>query len=213
MKKVLLTGFGPFGKESINPALLVIQELDNQKLVLNKGKNNPEAKIVSKELSVVFRKTINEFITIVETINPDLILSIGQAGGRMGISLERIGINVADADIADNEKNKPRDELIVRDGSVAYFTTINVRHTFNEIKEAGIPVRISNSAGTYVCNNLIYGALHYLTSSEKFSKIKYGFIHIPYLPKQAAEMKKITPSMPLSLIKKAILITIKTNLD
>lgn len=213
MKKVLLTGFGPFGKESINPALLVIRELDNHKVVLKKGVKNPEVKIVSKELSVVFSKAINEFITTVETTNPDMILSIGQAGGRMGISLERIGINVADANIPDNEKNKPRDKPIVSGGPAAYFTTIDIRNTFNEIREAGIPVRVSNSAGTYVCNNLIYGALHFLTSNEKFSKIKYGFIHIPYLPKQAAEKKKITPSMPLSLINKAILITINANLD
>ncbi len=212
MKKILLTGFGPFGKDSINPALLVVQELDNQKLILNKGRNNSEVKIVSKELPVVFSKTINEFITIVETTNPDLILSIGQAGGRMGISLERIGINVADADIIDNEKNKPRDEPIIRHGPAAYFTTINIRQTFHAIKEAGIPVMISNSAGTFVCNNLIYGALHFFASSKKFTKTKYGFIHIPYLPKQAAEKKKITPSMSLSLIKKAILIAIKANL-
>ena len=212
MKKVLLTGFGPFGKDSLNPALLVIQELDGQKVALKNGGETSEAEIITKELSVVFSKAINEFKTTVENTNPDLILSIGQAGGRMGISLERIGINVADADIADNEKNKPRDEPIVREGPAAYFTTINIRKSFNEIKQAGIPVRISNSAGTYVCNNLIYGALHFLASNETYSKIKYGFIHIPYLPKQAAEKKKITPSMPLPLIKEAILILIKENL-
>ena len=205
MKKVLLTGFDPFGSDKINPSLELIKEFT--------GKEIAGTKIVTSKLPVVFGKAIDEFKKIVKETKPILILSLGQAGKRDAISIEKVGINLSDARIADNEGNKPLDEPIILEGPAAYFTTINVRKTYEKIKEAGIPVQISYSAGTYVCNNLTYGALHFLHTENLAETIKYGFIHIPYLPSQAAEKPMPPPSMSLELIKRAIEIAIVTNLE
>jgi len=213
MKKVLLTGFGPFGKDTVNPALITIQELSGKRLNAKKGKKQIEYEIISKEIPVVYGKAIEEFIASVNEVKPDLIISIGQAGGRPAISLERVGINVDDADIPDNEKQKLRDSPIIKNGPAAYFTTMDIRNTFNKIQKAGIPVIISNSAGTYVCNNLTYGALHFLATTPEYSHIKYLFIHIPFIPSQVAEKKQAHASMSLDLIKEAIKIAIEVNLD
>ncbi|NHJ84147.1 MAG: pyroglutamyl-peptidase I [Asgard group archaeon] len=212
MKMILVTGFGPFGEDSRNPALEVIHQIDGME---NKSTINPqiEYKIFTKELPVVFGKAIEVLIDGIREINPDLIISIGQAGGRMGISLERIGINMADGRIADNEGNKPTDELIISDGPAAYFTTLALRETMEEIKQAGIPVVISDSAGLYVCNNVIYGALHFILTTKEYSHIKYGFIHIPYLPSQVAEKNKLLPSMSLEKIVEAVIIAIEVNIQ
>ena len=208
MRKVLLTGFGPFGNDKVNPALEVIKKLDKQELKIKK-----EAIVISTiELPVVFGKAIEIFRKAVPKVNPELILSIGQAGGRAVIAIERVGININDASIADNEGNKPQDEYIEPSGPAAYFTTINIRKTCEEIKKAKIPALISNSAGTYVCNNIIYGALHFLMKTKKYSTIKYGFIHIPYIPSQIATKEKPIASMSLDNIIEAIKIAIRTNL-
>jgi len=213
LKKVLITGFGPFGEDKINPALEVIRDLEDEKITINKDVNTSfQVEIFTVELPVVFNKTIQEFKQAVETIKPDLILSIGQAGGRMGISIERLGVNINDTTIEDNEGNKPQEEPIIQNGPAAYFTTINIRETYQKLKEEEIPTIISNSAGLYVCNNLIYGALHFLATNKRFSAVKFGFIHIPYLPSQVANKKKILPSMSLDLVKKAIKLVIKVNI-
>ncbi len=213
MKKVLLTGFGPFGLDKVNPALEVIKEMEGEILsIKNQSKDETKAKIVTAELPVVFGKAITKFKKKVEEIKPDLILSIGQAAGRMVLSLERFGVNMNDTVFPDNEDNKPQDELIEKSGPTAYFSTLALRKTLTILKKEGIPALISNSAGTYVCNNIVYGALHFLATTEEYSHIKYGFIHIPYLPSQAAEKDRPFPSLPLEIVKKAIRITIETNL-
>jgi len=213
MKKVLLTGFGPFGLDEINPALEVIKEMEGETITL-KGQSKEElkAEIVTAELPVVFGKAITEFKKKVEEIKPDIILSIGQAAGRMVISLERFGVNMNDTIYPDNEDNKPQDELIEQSGPAAYFTTLALRKTLESLKKEGIPALISNSAGTYVCNNIVYGALHFLATTKEYSKIKYGFIHIPYLPSQVVEKQRPFPSLPLDIVKKAIRIIIEVNL-
>jgi pyroglutamyl-peptidase len=179
-----------------------------------KGQSGEEskAKIVTVELPVVFGKAITEFKKKVEETKPDFILSIGQAGGRSVLALERFGVNMNDTNSPDNEDNKPQDELIEKTGPTAYFTTIALRKTLEVLKKEGIPALISNSAGTYVCNNIVYGALHFLATTKEYSLIKYGFIHIPYLPSQVAEKQKPLPSLPLDIVKKAIRLTIKVNL-
>ncbi|MFW9923057.1 MAG: pyroglutamyl-peptidase I [Candidatus Thorarchaeota archaeon] len=213
MKKILLTGFGPFGDDNINPALEVIKELDKQIIKLSdKSNTNIEYIIETIELPVVFGKAINVFEEAVQQVQPELIISIGQAGGRAGISLEKVGININDARIADNDGNKPEGELIYPHGPAAYFTTIDMEFTLKKLKEAMIPVEISYSASTYVCNNLIYGAMHFLTHSQEYSHVKYGFIHIPYIPLQVISKNKIFPTLPLETIKKAIMVIVETNL-
>ena len=208
----MLTGFGPFGKDSVNPALLVVQELDGQTFTTKKGKKEIEYTIYSKEVPVVFGKAIDECIAAVKDIEPDLILSIGQAGGRPTLSLERVLINLSDAPIPDNEGNKPKDAPIEKKGPAAYFATINLQKSLETIKKADIPAVISNTAGAYVCNNIAYGTLHFLATTPEFAHIKYGFIHIPYMPSQVTTKPTPLPSMTLEQIKKAILITINTNI-
>jgi len=213
MKKVLLTGFGSFGTDKINPALEVIKEMDNEIITIKSQSNKDiKAKIVAAELSVVFGKAISEFKKKVEETKPSIILSIGLAVGSSVLSLERFGVNINDTNQPDNDGNKPQDELIEESGPTAYFTTLDLRKTLEALREEDIPAMISNSAGTYVCNNVVYGALHFLSTSEEFSHIKYGFIHIPYLLTQAAKKQKPFPSLPIELVKKAIEITIKENL-
>ena len=213
MKKVLLTGFGPFGQDKVNPALEVIKEMDGEIISLkNQAGEEIEAEIVTAEMPVVFGKTILEFKNKVEETKPDLILSIGQAAGRSVLSLERFGVNMNDSVFPDNENNKPQDELIDESGPTAYFSTLALRETLEKLKKEGIPAVISNSAGTYVCNNLVYGALHFLATTKEYSHIKYGFMHIPYLPSQAAEKQKPFPSLPLEIVKKAIKFAIGVNL-
>jgi len=203
MKKVLLTGFDPFGKDKINPALELVKKMANEEI--------PGVELTTIRLPVVFGEAITELVTKIKKIRPDLILSLGQAAGRMMVSLERVGLNMNDTDHPDNAGNKPRDEFIAESGPAAYFTTINLRETYQEIKKAGIPVGISNTAGTYVCNNLVYGTLHYLAENN-MQDTKYGFIHIPYLPSQAAEKSKPFASLPLELIEKAVRIAISVNI-
>ncbi|NHK32765.1 MAG: pyroglutamyl-peptidase I [Asgard group archaeon] len=203
MKRVLLTGFEPFGGETINPALEVIKELAKEEMA--------NIELIIMQLPVIFRKAYELLTKKISEVNPDLIISIGQAGGSVGISVEKVGLNFNDSKIPDNEGLKPKDELIISDGPAAYFTTINVRKTTNNLKKAGIPTIISYSAGTYVCNNLIYGALHFLDTTNK--KTKYGFIHVPFLPQQVVTKKKVEPSMSLMTIKEAIKIIITSNLD
>ncbi len=203
MKKVLLTGFEPFGGESINPALEVIKELAKEEI-----KN---LEIITLQLPVVFRKAYEILIKNISEHSPDLILSIGQSGGSSAIAIEKIGINIKNAKLPDNEGNKPYNEQIVEEGPAAYFTTIDVNKSVINLKNAGIPAIISYSAGTYVCNDLIFGVLHYIYTTNNIRK--YGFIHVPYLPKQVATKKQVAPSMSLSIIKEAVSILITTNLE
>ena len=203
MKKILLTGFDPFGEEKINPSYEVISEF--KKLDL------PDIEITIIRLPVVFGEAIDLITSSIEKIKPTLILSLGQAGGSMGVRIERIGININSSSAADNKGNKLEDEFIIENGPAAYFATIAIRKTLLKLQENGIPATISNSAGTYVCNNVMYGTLHYLATTKEFNNTKYGFIHIPFLPKQVAEKKKLFPSMSIEKMLQAIEIIIKEN--
>lgn len=199
MKKVLITGFDPFGGEKINPALEAIKELKNNEF------HGIELKI--KEIPTVFYKSIKVLEEAVEEFKPDVVICVGQAGGRNEITVERVAINVIDARISDNENNKPVDMPIVENGSAAYFATIPVKDIVSNIKEAVIPASVSNTAGTFVCNQLFYGLMHII--STKYTNITGGFIHIPYLPEQAVNYKN-QPSMSLLNMVKALEIAVNT---
>jgi len=202
LKTVILTGFEPFGQDTINPALKVLAALREETI--------PDVKLITLQLPVVFGKAYKLITDAITKEKPHLVLSIGQAGGRSAINVEKVGVNIDDARIADNAGNTPKDEVITKDGPAAYFTTIDVRGTVEKIKQAGIPAIISYSAGTYVCNNVVFGTLHFLVTTNQ--DIKYGFIHVPYLPEQVATKPQEIPSMSLSLIKEAIRIAILANL-
>ena len=198
MKKILITGFEPFGGEKINPALEVIKLLPN----IISGN---EVKVL--EIPTIWKESIDKIETEIKKFKPDFILSIGQAGGRTDISIERVAINIDDFRIKDNAGNQPIDEKIFEDGENAYFSTLPIKAIQKSIMENKIPASISNTAGTFVCNHVFYG-VRYLTE-KRYKNIKSGFIHIPYLPEQVID-KADTGSMSLDIILKGIEIAIQT---
>ena len=191
MKKLLLTAFTPFDGERINPALEAV------KLVKDKIGN---LLIVKLEVPTVFGKSIDTVREAIEREKPDFVLSIGQAGGRAEITPERVAINLNDARIPDNEGNQPIDEPVFPDGENAYFSTLPVKAMVEAIRKEGLPSSLSNSAGTYVCNHLMYGVLYYL---DKRPVIKAGFIHVPYIPEQTKNKKEM-PALELSEIVRGL---------
>jgi pyroglutamyl-peptidase len=199
--KILVTAFEPFGGETINPSYEVLKRLDDR----IKG-----AEIEKLLVPTAFNVSIDKVIEKINEINPDVVLSIGQAGGRADISIERVAINIDDARIPDNLGYQPEDKIIDLEGETAYFSTIPIKRIAQAIKKENIPVSISNSAGTYVCNHLLYGVLNYLSKNRL--NIKAGFIHIPYLPQQVLD-KPNTPWMSLDDMVKAITIAIETIVE
>ena len=177
MKKLLITGFQPFDGESVNPALEVAKSLQ--------GKTINGYEVIAREIPVVRFEALKAVQAAIEELQPNAVITIGQAGGRPDITVERVGINIDDFRIPDNKGNQPIDEPIVAGGPVAYWATLPIKKMVANVKAQGIPASVSNSAGTYVCNHLLYGLLHYLTTQGK-TAIPAGFIHIPYLPEQMA---------------------------
>ncbi len=191
--KILVTAFDPFGGESINPALEAVK--------LMKDKIDG-AEIVKLEIPTVFRKSIDKVAEAIVKENPDVVLSIGQAGGRFEVTPERVAINVDDARIPDNEGNQPIDVPIYEDGAPAYFATLPVKAMVEAIRSAGLPSSLSNSAGTFVCNHIMYGVLYQI---EKMGKnIRAGFIHVPFTPEQVARRPAPAPCMSMVDIAKAL---------
>lgn len=190
--KILVTGFDPFGGEAINPAIESVKSLPD---------NIAGAQIIKLEIPTIVHKSLRKIEEAIEKHNPDMILSIGQAGGRSDLTVERVGINIDDCRIKDNAGNQPIDEVIYEDGPSAYFVNLPIKAMVNNIQKVGIPASISNTAGTFVCNHVTYG-VRYLVD-KKFKGKKSGFIHIPYLPQQVVD-KKNQPSMDLNLIVKGI---------
>lgn len=196
--KILVTAFEPFGKENVNPALVILKLLPDQML----GQS-----ILKLEIPTVRFKSVNAIIEMIRQHQPDIVLSLGQAGGRSDITFERVGINVDDYGIEDNEHNMPVDEKIVENGPDAYFVNLPLRNMMQNVRDAGIPASISNTAGTFVCNHVIYAIRHYC--EKEHPNIKSGFIHIPFLSEQVIN-KPTMPSMPLDTMVKGITIAIET---
>lgn len=190
--KILVSGFDPFGGEKINPAIESVKLLPDE----IKG-----AKIIKLEIPTVVRKSLKRLEEVIEAEKPDVVLSIGQAGGRTDISVERVGINVDDFRIKDNEGNQPIDEKIAEYGPDAYLVTIPIKAMVQKIIENKIPASVSNTAGTFVCNHVCYGMAH--LASTKYPNMRTGFIHIPFLPEQVVD-KRNMPSMPLEMIAKGL---------
>ena len=190
--KILVSGFDPFGGEKINPAIESVKLLPDE----IKG-----AKIIKVEIPTVARKSLKKLEEVIEIEKPDVVLSIGQAGGRTDISVERVGINMDDFRIKDNEGNQPIDEKIAKDGPDAYLVTIPIKAMVQKMIENKIPASVSNTAGTFVCNHVCYGMAH--LASTKYPNMRTGFVHIPCLPEQVVD-KRNMPSMPLELIAKGL---------
>lgn len=195
--KILITGFDPFGGEAINPALEAIKILPDTIL---------DANIIKIEIPTVFKKAITVIEKNIIKYNPDVVISVGQASGRFSIMPERVAINIDDARITDNEGNQPIDEIIFKDGPSAYFSNLPIKAMVKEMKKNGIPAAISNTAGTFVCNHVMYSVLHLVQT--KYSNIKAGFIHVPCIPMQVIDKPNI-PSMALEDISRGLEFSIK----
>ena len=190
--KILLTGFDPFGGESINPAWEAVKRV----------KAPAGAELIRLEVPTVFGRSITTVLTSMRLHRPDVVACVGQAAGRSEITPERVAINIADASIPDNEGNKPCDAPIYPDGENACFSTLPVKAMVEAIKAAGLPASLSNTAGTFVCNQLMYGLLYHI--SREFPGVGGGFIHVPCIPEQAARIEKPVPSLPLPEIVRGL---------
>ncbi|MCW7548098.1 pyroglutamyl-peptidase I [Photorhabdus sp. APURE] len=202
MKTILITAFEPFDGETINPSWESVRQLQNQQL--------SGAHIETRQLPCVFNTSLTNLYAAIDEIQPELVIAVGQAGGRPDITVERIAININDARIPDNQGNQPIDTPIVATGPAAYFSTLPIKAIVSGLQAAGIPASISQSAGTYVCNHVMYGLLHHLALT--YPNVRGGFIHIPYLPEQAVKHPG-TPSMALETITTALKIAIKQALE
>ena len=199
--KILVTGFTYFGGERINPSYEAVKQLDSQIL---------DAEIVIVQLPTVFRKAINTLEKAIEGEKPDIVICVGQAGGRFQIGIERVAINVDDARIKDNEGNQPIDEPIYKDGKNAYFSNLPIKAMVKKIRENNVPAVVSNTAGTFVCNHTMYGLLYLI--DKKYPHIKGGFIHVPFMTEQVLE-KRNMPSMTREQIKEALTCAIEAVIE
>jgi len=188
----LVTGFEPFGGESSNPSWQACSLLP---------KSIGRTRLQVLQVPCEFRRAIEVVATAIEDLRPSLVLCLGQAGGRTAMSVERVAINIDDAGAPDNGGANPVDEPIARDGPAAYFATVPVKAMAAAIRAAGIPAEVSNSAGTYVCNHLMYGVLHFLASGG--GQARAGFIHVPYAEAQAAG-KRDTASMAVATMARGV---------
>ena len=203
--KILVTGFDPFGGEKVNPALETIKLLPVEIL---------GTKIIKLEIPTVIGKSLAKITAAVEQENPDVVLRIGQAGGRADISVERIGINIDDCRIPDNEGNQPIDEPVIQGGPSAYFVTIPIKAIVEKIREHKIPASVSNTAGTFICNHVCYGVAHLAAQRTASGKpMKSGFIHIPFLPEQAIGKPLLTPSMSVETILRGITLALEAIIE
>ncbi|MBR5559933.1 MAG: pyroglutamyl-peptidase I [Clostridia bacterium] len=189
--KLLLTAFDPFGGERVNPALEAIR------LVPDEVAGWEIAKL---EVPTVFGASVDTVAQAIRREKPDAVLCIGQAGGRCDLTPERVAINISDARIADNAGKQPIDEPIAKDGPAAYFATLPVKAMAAAIREAGLPASVSNTAGTFVCNHLMYGVLHLL--AREYPGVRGGFMHVPFAPEQVTN--RPAPSMSLRDIARGI---------
>lgn len=204
--KILFTGFDPFGGETINPAFEAVKLLPEEVA---------GAEVIKVEIPTVFRKGAAKLKATVEKYKPDFVICVGQAGGRASVTPEFVGINYQDARIPDNDGLQPIGETIMEDGDRAYFTKLPVKAIVAELQKTGIPASVSYTAGTYVCNDVMYHLLYYI--DKEWPHIVGGFIHVPYAAEQAVRLHASTPSMDLNMISKALRIaaevTIKNSSD
>ncbi len=189
MKKLLITGFDSFGENTVNPSWEAVRNLPEQV---------GEYMLCKLQIPTIFGKSAEAVLEKAAEFQPDVILCVGLAGGRDAVTPERIAVNIRDARIPDNVGSQPKGECVVPEGPAACFSTVPVMQMAEEIRKHGIPAAVSNSAGTFVCNDVLYTLLHRFSGTAT----KVGFIHVPYLPQQG------TPSMTLENITQALLCAI-----
>ncbi|MFE7121872.1 pyroglutamyl-peptidase I [Streptomyces sp. NPDC057654] len=192
MTRVLLTGFEPFGGEATNPAWDAVRAVAD---------NPPDGVELSTAcLPCVFGDAVDALRAAVERYDPELVISVGQAGGRTDVTVERVAVNIDDARIPDNTGAQPVDEPIVPGGPVAYFAALPVKACVEAVRAAGLPASVSQTAGTFVCNEVFYALMH-LAATER-PGLRGGFVHVPFAPGQVTD--KLQPSLPVSVTAEAL---------
>lgn len=174
---ILLTGFDPFGGDAINPSWLLAQALQGQRI----GGHT----VVAAQLPTVFGLALQRLTALHRQLQPALTVCLGQAGGQAALSIERIGINVDDARIPDNQGAQPVDTAVAPGGPAAYFASLPVKAMLRAVQQTGVPCEVSQTAGTFVCNHVLYGLMHHL-AREGVAGMRGGFVHVPWLPGQGA---------------------------
>ncbi len=195
--RILLTGFTPFGNEDINPSWEAVRELH--------GRHIGGHQVVAHLLPTAFDDSRRELEQAMREVAPAILLGVGQAGGRSRLSIERVAINVQDARLPDNAGAQPIDEPVIAGGPAAYFSTLPIKAMLAALQADGLPVEISNTAGTYVCNHVAYLMLHL---AARHPDVRAGFIHIPYLPMQAARFPQ-APSMAQGDVVRGLVLAMK----
>jgi pyroglutamyl-peptidase len=190
--RALVTGFEPFGDEEINPSIEAVRLLPPRLGRLE---------VTTRELPTVFDRSRAVLKQAIAASQPDIVLCVGLAGGRAELSLERVAINIDDARIPDNAGQQPIDRPVALDGPAAYFATLPIKAAAAALREGGLPVAVSNSAGTFVCNHVFYGLMHLAATARR--RFRGGFLHIPYLPSQAARCPG-APSLALDVVVRGI---------
>lgn len=189
-RRLLITGFDPFGGEAMNPSWLAVEKLPD---------TIGEFELCKLPIPTVYGKAAAVVLAQAKAFQPDVILCIGQAGGRDAVTPERIAVNIRDARICDNEGNQPRGEFVIPEGPAAYFATVPVEKMAQAIRDVWVPGAVSNTAGTFVCNDTLYSLLHHYAGTD----VKVGFIHVPYIPEQGE------PSLTLDRTVTALTAAIK----
>jgi len=207
IQTVLLTGFEPFNQATINPAWEAVRALE--------GWHGEHFRVEVRQLPCVFGDAIEDIVAMVDELHPDVVIAVGQAGGRAEISVERVAINVDDAAILDNGGRQPVDAPIADDGPAAYFSTLPIKAIVHALREQGLIAGVSQTAGTFVCNHVFYGLMHHVAGLDE--PVKAGFIHVPFLPEQAAARDDAPPSMALediiAGIRLAVEVSVATDTD
>ena len=186
---VLLTGFEPFGGEAMNPSWEIARAIDGWVC---------EGRVVRVALlPCVFGDALAKLDEAIAAHRPELVICLGQAGGRAEISIERVAVNIDDARIPDNLGRQPIDAAIVADGPAAYFSTLPIKALARDLRDAGIAAAVSNTAGTFVCNHVFYALMHRLATSQALAQARGGFVHVPYTQEQVTGRPGV-PAMALS---------------
>jgi pyroglutamyl-peptidase len=198
--KALVTGFEPFGGDKVNPSWLAVSRMK---------KRLGGVVVHTAELPTSFATSGPALREAIERVRPDIVLCVGQAGGRSELCLERVAINVQDARIRDNDGRQPIDKPVVPGGPVAHLATLPIKACVAAMRKAGLPASVSNTAGTFVCNHIFYSLMD--LAAAQLAPMRGGFLHIPYAPEQAAQQPGSAPSMTIEDVVRGIEITVEVS--
>lgn len=197
--RALVTGFDPFGGDKVNPSSLAVGRL---------RRKIGDVDVATATLPTSYATSARVLRAAIEDVRPEIVLCVGQAGGRTELCLERVGINVQDARIRDNDGAQPIDVPVVAGGPAAYFATLPIKACVAEMRKAGLPAIVSNTAGTFVCNHILYALMDIIAARK--AAMRGGFLHIPYVPEQASRVGSV-PSMAVDDIVRGIEIIVAVS--